>query len=171
MRIRIFSFDNASSDRVENRNKLATQVSGDIFIGGSSTCDNLYKILEPEEDMIILEDDVQIIPDRFEYFKGKCRDMVTTGYYPPIGNNEKILYDTFTWGQCYYVPKDIGIHFRNEYKKYYCSYYYLYKKNYQDVMFGKFLSENGYPFLVVPKSVIHMDFVSSLGNKRYDRNY
>lgn len=171
MRIRIFSFDNASSDRVENRNKLATQVSGDIFIGGSKTCDNLYKILEPEEDMIILEDDVQIIPDRFEYFKSKCRDMVTTGYYPPIGNNEKILYDTFTWGQCYYVPKDIGIHFRKEYEDLVHRHYYFYKNNYQDTLFGIFLKENRYPFLTVPKSVIHMDFQSSLGHERYDRNY
>lgn len=171
MRIRIFSFDKASSDRVENRNKLATQVSGDIFIGGSSTCDNLYRILEPEEDMVILEDDVQIITDRFEYFLSKCKDMVTTGYYPPACNQEKILYDNYTYGPCYYIPRDIGIQFRNEYRDLVQRYYHLYVNNTQDTLLGYFLSMHRYPFLTVPKSVIHMDFKSSLGHTDYDTNY
>lgn len=170
----IFSYENASNERVANREALATQLpDAEIYIGGENTCQNFVNILKAckGDELLLIEDDVRLCNHfseeldeaLFEY----GNDVINFHYNFPFSTETKEYpVSKYAYNQCVYIPSRVVSRLIAPCEAFIKRYpYFVQKKDYStQIKFG--LIKSGEISFVAhePKLVKHLGFASAIGN-------
>ena len=96
----VMTFKKAPEQRRNNAEVIANLVEGEVYVGGTSTCDNLVNILkEANDDVLLFEDDIRILNYGFDTFIEEYPDTPINFYYPRFshttfvnGNEQSLIH-------------------------------------------------------------------------------
>lgn len=159
----VMTFKDAPKERLLNSEVLASTFNGTVYVGGTDTFDNLYRMCKDCNDsMLLLEDDVTSYDkDLILSSIGSNPDRVINfNFNRKLG---EVKGREFIYLQCVYLPKDVVAMLAEDRHYIYTHNSYLVRTKQHDSWIGNLLNRKGIDFLSIDGG-IKTTFKSTLGH-------
>jgi len=109
------TYKDAPQERLDNANKLAKELNGEVYVGGTKYIDNMYAVFKKyagKDDLLMFEDDVYLCDNFLEKVKKAIEEYPSKvinffNLHHCINRSIVMPFTSWTECQCYYVPKHI----------------------------------------------------------------